>query len=77
MPQRVAGAELAVSHVQEVRATDQLPQYVPSLYVRRGILDIAMVHFEVNRHTPVAGYRQDPEQLLQIRTAVLRPSASA
>ncbi len=69
--QILAGCQFAIRHVQEFRVTDQLPQQVPGLTVRRVIGDVATGRGEVQRDTTIVGHRQDIEQLFQVGPMIL------
>ena len=70
----LAAGQLAVGHVEEVRAADQVVQQVPGSDVGAVVHHVATVAGEIDRHVAVAGDRQDIEQLLEIGTPGLAVS---
>jgi hypothetical protein len=70
----LAAGQLAVGHVEEVGAADQLVQQVPGCDVGAVVNHVAAVAGEIDRYVAVAGDRQDIEPLLEIGTPGLTVS---
>jgi hypothetical protein len=67
----LAGAELAVGHVEEVGPTDQGAQGVPGLAVGLAVLGVAVGDAAEDGNGLVGAHGQDPEQLLEVVAVVL------
>ena len=68
---RLAGAQFAVRDVEKIYPAGQRDQTVPGRDVRRVIGGIATREAVGDRHGPIGTDREDPDQLLQIRSVVL------
>src|SRR5262245_21785720 len=67
----LAGAELRVCDVEEVRRSMEITKGGPGLPVGRGITGVAVVAAEVDRDAPIECRGHAVEELLQVRTLVL------
>ena len=64
--------QLAVCHVDEVSAAQNLPQLVHVASVDCVVRPVAAVHVMGDRHSPVCGDVEFEDQLLQVWPVVLR-----
>jgi hypothetical protein len=67
----VAGGQLAVGDVAEIRAAQQRDQLIPGLDMGDVVAGVAVDHAVRDRHRPIGGHGQDPHQLLEVRAVIL------
>jgi hypothetical protein len=72
VPHRLSGAQLAVRDVEEVDPAQQRDQTVPGRDVRRVIDGVAVGQAVGDRDGPVRADGEDPDQLLEVGSVVLR-----